>query len=72
MTAAMAQFTAWDAAYRGVLECRRTEAQEAVATSERRTSEFNAGVTSFNGVVASWTAEVEEFNGRQNRRGPRR
>lgn len=72
MQVAMAAFTSWEAAYRGVLECRRAEAQEAQATSERRTAEFNGGVTSFNATIASWTAEVEEFNGRQNRRGPRR
>lgn len=71
MQVAMASFTSWEAAYRGVLECRRAEAQEAQATSERRTAEFNGGVTGFNATIASWTAEVEEFNGRQNRRGRR-
>lgn len=71
MQAAMASFTAWEASYRGILECRRTEAREAQALSEQRTSEFNSGVTSFNATVASWTTEVEEFNARQPRRNRR-
>jgi hypothetical protein len=61
-------FQTWEAAYREVLACRRTEAQEAQAIQQARTQEFNGGVQSYNATVASWTAEVEEFNGRQNRR----
>lgn len=71
MQVGMAAFTAWEASTRVVLECRRGEAREAQAISEQRTAEFNGGVTSFNATVATWTAEVEEFNARQPRRNRR-
>ena len=68
MQTAMATFNTWDASYREVLACRRTEAQEAQAIQQVRTQEFNAAVQAYNANVASVQAEVEEYNGRQSNR----
>lgn len=68
MQTAIATFNTWDASYREILQCRRVEAQEAQATQQARTQEFNGAVQSYNTTVASVQAEVEEYNGRQNNR----
>lgn len=68
MNEAMAAFSAWETSYRETLTCRRTEAQEAQAIQQARTQEFNSSIQAYNATVASWTAEVEEYNSRQGNR----
>ncbi|GAM98826.1 hypothetical protein U91I_02462 [alpha proteobacterium U9-1i] len=71
MQAAMATFEAYNASYRQVLACRRSEAEEAQAIQQRRTQDFNGAVQSYNGVVTGWQAAAEAYNGRSRvrRRG---
>lgn len=69
MATANTAFTAWAEGERAKLQCRRSEVEELRAALAARTAEYNSGVESLNGAIASWQAEVEEFNARpQNRR----
>lgn len=64
----------WGRSMQSVLECRRTEAQEAQAaavlanaTAQQRVTEYNAAVERLNVVGQAWQAEAAEYNGRNRR-----
>jgi hypothetical protein len=68
MTAGNTAFTAWATTERATLECRRAEIAELRATLEARTAEYNAAADRLNTAIATWGAEVEEYNARAPRR----
>jgi hypothetical protein len=71
MNAGNTTFTAWATAERATLECRRAEIADLRATLEARTGEFNGAAERLNTSIATWQAEVDEYNARapQRRRG---
>lgn len=62
-------FNAWAETTNAVLACKRGRAEAARAQADALTAEFNTENGSLRDTIASWTAEVEEFNARNPRRG---
>jgi hypothetical protein len=58
------RFNAWAEANNQVLACKRTRAEQARAQADAYTNEFNTENATLRQTIATWTAEVEEFNAR--------
>lgn len=68
MAAANTQYSAWSTSLVSVLECRKAEHDELLATLNARRAEYNAGKARLDAGNAAWTAESEEYCARPRMR----
>lgn len=67
------RFNEWGERSNAVLACKRAEAEAARARADALTTQFNTENSMVRDAIATWTAEVAEFNARpqRQRRDPR-
>jgi hypothetical protein len=68
MNAAVAGYTAWQAAAQTTLDCRNAERRTIHAQLEARTAELNAAATANTAAAAAFQAQLDAFHARRNRR----
>lgn len=64
MDAGNAAYDTWAHAMQANVQCRRAEAEALRAQADARTTEYNGFAGTLNSTVASWQAEVAEYNAR--------
>ena len=67
MTAAVAQYEAWNTSSTALMQCRIQEVRALRAQTDAREAEYNAALAAGREAGVAWQAQVDAFQARQRR-----